>query len=644
MKPLNALMFATLSVVLIACDQSPKAPQEPPNTKPRRRMPLSTPISSTQSRKTTKPPAKNRLSSPSSTRPSRKETQRVPKAGQGSPSVPKGPSKPPQGSPRETFQAAKEALKKKDYRGFATQLSPLGRAGLAGASIAMARVSTFNPSTFEPDPTRTKKLGDLLTRHGFKLSALTALQRGAPEPEKVLTLFQTVKDVPALFAEVMRHNASLGGNKNLAELTQGLRALMLLPYELGELQQDVQIEGHSATGKLLIMDAGDDKKSAEKARITFRNVDGHWRIHQIKSLSSMPQLPKEPVKEFVDKPVPWVREVTRGTLPTGSLHGELMGLRFAFGAAKYSLVRRWLTITHDYKVKGGDHNLNLQLTLPKRPSEGQILSVDRRTTKGRPDLELLYRKQGTLKLLGRQLKQYAMRLEFGKIKDGRMPVKLQLCLANRGEGAIGGSFELPVNWFHLGADGKPIDLTITDPLLQRHLAVEHLKRELSGKRPIISRSEGGIEVPWLNWATIAVHYRTAGSGETWCKVQLIKEEDKWKAVRTLRKDQVPEAHPVRPPSGENLDGESISLAAGRWLEQKLKRAHPGKGIRVQFIYIDLAKNKRGGYARAVYQLDGGKGTANRLLVKKIDGTWKIVRPLADDEEVDRETGAIRERK
>jgi hypothetical protein len=170
-------------------------------------------------------------------------------------------------SPKAVFDAAVKASKKKDFKAFATLLTPDSQGKLASQLAGLGLMfKAF--SAFDKEGKMKDKLADfdkIMDKHGLTKDVMGKLKQTKDTKEieannKVIVA--AVKDKPAFVGDVMKWLDAANPGKNKGG-----------PLDEAELK-DLKVTGDKATGTVVSKVGGKDKEEP----MDFAKVGGGWRI------------------------------------------------------------------------------------------------------------------------------------------------------------------------------------------------------------------------------------------------------------------------------------------------------------------------------------------------------------------------------
>jgi hypothetical protein len=143
----------------------------------------------------------------------------------------------------------------------------------------------------------------------------------------------------------------------------------------------------------------------------------------------------------------WTNVPAKMKFPDAKVSGKVMGKAFEPTFIAYSSFVRHLIIA---KGSGSTFpEVEIRVSLPIQQNDkldGQTFVLDpKKTGPGKALPSLTYSPDGKKlpKMVIMPLTEVAMRLEFGKETDGKVPGKIYLCLSDKDKSYLAGTFEVP---------------------------------------------------------------------------------------------------------------------------------------------------------------------------------------------------------
>lgn len=240
--------------------------------------------------------------------------------------------------------------------------------------------------------------------------------------------------------------------------------------------------------------------------------------------------------------------------------------------------------------------------------------------------------------------KYTLTLEFNGEKDGKLPGKLSLALPGEPKSSIAGTFEAQITGFRI-ANGKP-DLTADDTETLGYLALRDILKDDPDKQikdPVLRdmrlNSAGAPPIGYLE-----ASYRVGEGPAMLQRFQFVKEKGEWRVLRTLRADQIDEAHPASAPKAKDKADALFPYLAAKRLEANLQKKYPKKGIFVTDFVSRSSDKHKVGECSVTYRLEGNEQpiTATYLFRLK-PGGWALDRELGAKEKLNLANGRIEKR-
>jgi hypothetical protein len=190
-------------------------------------------------------------------------------------------------TPQAVFEASQRALKKNDWKAFASCLTEKSRDQLAGQ---MALGAFFLKQRAADDPKgrikdAVKKLDEVFTKHGLTKARLAELAKDkVTEPKSpaevgkaMQKLIAPIKDRETFIGDVMAVMEQMHGKKGGPPETE---------------LKDVKVDGDTATGTAITRRGGKEMREP----FAFKKSGGSWRIELRAPSAGRPQ-PKSPPRK-----------------------------------------------------------------------------------------------------------------------------------------------------------------------------------------------------------------------------------------------------------------------------------------------------------------------------------------------------------
>lgn len=239
--------------------------------------------------------------------------------------------------------------------------------------------------------------------------------------------------------------------------------------------------------------------------------------------------------------------------------------------------------------------------------------------------------------------KYTLLLELGAEQDKKIPGKIYLALPDEDKSQVAGTFEATIRGFRV-VDGKP-DLSSDSVDTLQFLALRELLgedatkpvRDVSFQRGLYdARPVGGL--PPTGY--LEVSYRLGDGALTTQKFQYAKENDAWRVVRTLRPDQLQEAHPYKAPSTKDAPERLFPYLAAKRIEADVKKRAPNQLINNAEFNVRANEALKIGVCEASYNTDNGQPVQTAFLFRRGANGWRLERELSKKERVNFATGKV----
>ncbi|MFP5348605.1 MAG: hypothetical protein ACLGHO_02030 [Gammaproteobacteria bacterium] len=331
-----------------------------------------------------------------------------------------------------------------------------------------------------------------------------------------------------------------------------------------------------------------------------------------------PVIPAHPVKGSINKSefVPNVVEIESGTLTLRQGEGPL-----ATEVKVFLYTRPWeIPAGRSFKLMqpaGGGSSPHIRV---RSPEAGQSAPRQREYTE-----------------------KYTLLLELGPEQDKKIPGKIYLALPDDDKSQVAGTFEAAIRGFRV-VDGKP-DLSSDSVDTLQFLALRELLGEDASK-PVrdVSFHRGAYDltpaggVPPTGY--LEVSYRLGDGALTTQKFQYAKENGAWRVVRTLRPDQLQEAHPLKPPSAKDTPERLFPYLAAKRIEADVKKRAPNQLITNAEFSVRANEALKIGVCEASYNTDNGQPVQTAFLFRRGANGWRLERELNKKERVNFATGKV----
>lgn len=172
-------------------------------------------------------------------------------------------------SPQATFDTAKAAAGKEDWKGFCQCLTPESRDVMAGEMAMMGvMMQGFAGLGGEAGKKSAEKIGEVLKKHGLDEKSMEAVKvepEESKDPKKAMDKMLTpVKDRDAFIGDMFTALKSMDEGKGKEQK----------PLPEDAQLKDVKIDGDTATGTITAKKDGEDKSLPVK----FKKIEGKWKL------------------------------------------------------------------------------------------------------------------------------------------------------------------------------------------------------------------------------------------------------------------------------------------------------------------------------------------------------------------------------
>jgi hypothetical protein len=169
-------------------------------------------------------------------------------------------------TPQATFDTAKAAVAKEDWKGFAQCLTPDSRDTMAGAMVmAGSMMQAFAGLGGDEGKKEAKDVEAVLKKHGIDEKSLEGPPLGDAKTdpnEAMKKLSSSIKDRDAFIGEIMTVMSKSGKMKDKGPMTKDATL------------KDVKVDGDTASGTIATKADGKDVNEP----IKFRKISGAWKM------------------------------------------------------------------------------------------------------------------------------------------------------------------------------------------------------------------------------------------------------------------------------------------------------------------------------------------------------------------------------
>ena len=239
---------------------------------------------------------------------------------------------------------------------------------------------------------------------------------------------------------------------------------------------------------------------------------------------------------------------------------------------------------------------------------------------------------------------YSLLLELGQEKDGKLPGKIALTLPDAEKSNVAGTFEATIKGFRI-VNGKP-DLTVDSVDTLQYLALRELLKDDANKTlEVLGFRDGRYSQPDPSSKNmtgyIEAEYRKDQSASSVRRFQFEKDAGTWKLVKTLKENQLNEAHPLQAPNKKDSPAKVLTHLAAKKLEADIRKKFPAKGI-YEPIFVTRHSDKfKIGVCEANYRLEpAGVPVKTAYLFRRKAEGWALDRELGKKEKVNFDNGRI----
>lgn len=239
--------------------------------------------------------------------------------------------------------------------------------------------------------------------------------------------------------------------------------------------------------------------------------------------------------------------------------------------------------------------------------------------------------------------KYTLLLELGQEQNKTLPGKIYLALPDEDKSQVAGTFEAAIRGFRV-VDGKP-DLGSDSVDTLQFLALRELLNEDANK-PVKdvgfqrgqydARPIGGL--PQTGY--LEVSYRLGDGALTTQKFQYAKENDAWHVVRTLRPDQLDEAHPYKAPGPKDPPERLFPYLAAKRIEAEVQKRAPNRLVSATEFTVRANEGRKIGVCEASYNTDNGQLVQTAFLFRRGTKGWRLERELGKKERVNFASGKV----
>jgi hypothetical protein len=329
-------------------------------------------------------------------------------------------------------------------------------------------------------------------------------------------------------------------------------------------------------------------------------------------------------------------KVAEPTIPSHPAKGQLAGKEFVADGARIESGKLTLRQGASVEVSIAGLTRNWEVPAGKKFKFAPAAS-------GAPIVTVQRQEEGQAPVRQTYADKYTLLLEFGAEQNNRLPGKFLLTLTDAGKSSVGGTFDAEIAGFRL-VNGKP-DLAADSTETLEYLALRELLKDDPDKAlkdtalRDMRLTPGEGNAPGTGY--LEASYRVGDGQPVTTRYQFIKDKGEWRVLRTLRADQIDEAHPHKAPGAREKPELLFPYLAARRLEADTQKKHPKKAIVVTDYATRYSLKHKVGECEVVYLLEGSDQPvrASYLLRDKGRG-WVLERVLGKKEKLNVTTGRI----
>lgn len=350
----------------------------------------------------------------------------------------------------------------------------------------------------------------------------------------------------------------------------------------------------------------------------------------------------EPAPEPAPPPKPAPAEPVIPVLP---VQGEIQGKPFTLDRA---FVERGALVLMSGSSAGA---IGVSVQLPARPWEvpfGKRLKHLEAKGAGLPLVRVGVAGEGGMLSSKEEFRdKYSLVLELGQELDRHVPGRIYLAIPGGSKSVISGTFTAEIRGFRF-VDGKP-DLGSDSIDTLQYLALHSLLKDDPDKNVTDLQFRGGrvsdISAKTMNGG-LEMEYRVGDTAPVIQRLQFVKEKGEWRIARSLKLNEIEEAHPVAGTTPGNKDAPDrlLTYLAAKKLEGDLRKKAPKQGIFDTRFDTRINDKHKIGQVEASYRLESAADVVKlTYLARKKGAAWTIDRELGPKEQVNFNTGKIEKR-
>ena len=330
-------------------------------------------------------------------------------------------------------------------------------------------------------------------------------------------------------------------------------------------------------------------------------------------------------------------------IPSTPAKGQIQGKPFVVDA---STIENGVLSLH--QGKGVTSELEVKLMLGTSPWEvptGKNFRISGGNVTNAPKIMLAWKDKDNVAPTEKKFSgNYSLLLELGQEKDGKLPGKIALSLPDEEKSNVAGTFEAKIKGFRI-VNGKP-DLTVDSVDTLQYLALRELLKDDANKTlEVLGFRDGRYAQPDSSSKNVTgyieTEYRNDQNPHSVRRFQFEKTAGTWKLVKTLRENQLDEAHPLQAPNKKDSPAKVLTHLAAKKLEAEIQKKFPKKGIYEPIFVTRHSDKLKIGVCEANYRLDlAGAPLKTAYLFRRKSEGWALDRELGKQEKVDFDNGRI----
>lgn len=356
---------------------------------------------------------------------------------------------------------------------------------------------------------------------------------------------------------------------------------------------------------------------------------------------TLPKVPPKRPAPPAPPPVPVKAEPQEPPIPPGPVQGQIQKAAFTVESAE--IENGVLTLRQGKEPLATEIKLFLYTKPWHVPAERSFQILGQTNAPDAPLVRIHWQENGQKARRQRDFTdKYTLKLELGREQDRKLPGKIHLTLPDEDKSEVAGTFTAEVRGFRF-IDGKP-DLASDSVDTLQYLALREILKDDPDKPIDDLAFRHGRYAPAspLGPATgyLEVEYRSGDDGLIGRKFQFVKERNSWRVARTLRPDQLDEAHPYRVPAPNAAPQRLFPYLAAKRIEADAKKRAPSGALgAVEFTTRHNEKQKIG-VAEVSYKVGDGQTLQTAFLYRLNANGWTLVRELGKKERVNLATGKV----